>query len=105
MIIVFAMPTLRTTPLLPCAFWIIYGLNSPAGPGIRNPVPDIRNIAFTGQDGTTVIIPSCLDRELKAVAEHTLHHQALIALTLKGWGYELPHGFGVAPSTLTSLKG
>ena len=45
-------------------------------------------------------LTSSIGRELQALSSHTIHHFALIAMTLKGLGYELDRNFGVAPSTL-----
>ena len=67
------------------------------GPGS---CPKLEKIAFTGQNGKILQVSSCFERELKAVADHTLHHYAFIALLLRSWGYLLPQEFGVAPSTL-----
>ncbi|MEM1178874.1 MAG: DinB family protein [Acidobacteriota bacterium] len=43
---------------------------------------------------------STLGRELQFLLSHTVHHYALIAMTLRGQGVEPGEGFGVAPSTL-----
>jgi hypothetical protein len=43
---------------------------------------------------------STLARELHFVAGHTLHHYALVRLTLVGLCIEAPPEFGIAPSTL-----
>jgi len=43
---------------------------------------------------------SSLKRELQALLGHTVHHYALIALTLHCQGFEVAPEFGVAPSTL-----
>ena len=61
--------------------------------------PKLEKIAFTGRNGIILQVSSCLERELKAVADHTLHHYALIALLLRNWGYVLPQEFGIASST------
>ena len=45
-------------------------------------------------------MPSSVARELQAVRSHTIHHFALIAMTLRAWGIEVDSTFGVAPSTL-----
>ena len=39
-------------------------------------------------------------RELQALSSHTVHHFALIAMTLTALGFPLNRDFGVAPSTL-----
>ena len=43
---------------------------------------------------------STIARELLFLQSHTIHHYALIALLLRADGFEVPPGFGVAPSTL-----
>ena len=43
---------------------------------------------------------SSIDRELQVLSSHTIHHFALIAMTLRLHGVEMPAGFGMAPSTL-----
>lgn len=48
---------------------------------------------------------STLARELHFVAGHTLHHYALVRLTLVGLGIEAPPEFGIAPSTLAHRAG
>jgi len=43
---------------------------------------------------------SSIGREIQALASHTVHHFALIAMTLQALGYRLDRNFGMAPSTL-----
>jgi uncharacterized damage-inducible protein DinB len=43
---------------------------------------------------------SSVARELQFLLSHTVHHYALIAMTLRSAGVELGDDFGVAPSTL-----
>jgi hypothetical protein len=43
---------------------------------------------------------SSIDRELQVLSSHTIHHFALIAMTLRLHGVEMPPDFGMAPSTL-----
>ena len=43
---------------------------------------------------------STLGRELQFLLSHTVHHYALIALILRGHGFDPGADFGVAPSTL-----
>jgi uncharacterized damage-inducible protein DinB len=45
-------------------------------------------------------VPSTLARELRALASHTVHHYALLAVVLRLRGIDVPQSFGVAPSTL-----
>jgi hypothetical protein len=43
---------------------------------------------------------SCVARELDVLSSHTIHHFALIAMTLRALGVDVDPSFGVAPSTL-----
>lgn len=43
-------------------------------------------------------------RELQFLLSHTVHHYALIALILRGHGFDPGNEFGVAPSTLEYRK-
>jgi hypothetical protein len=43
---------------------------------------------------------SSVSREMEFVLSHTIHHHALIAEIMAGFGMEAPAGFGVSPSTL-----
>ena len=43
---------------------------------------------------------SSLSRELQSLGSHTVHHFALIAMTLRNCGVTVDSAFGVAPSTL-----
>jgi uncharacterized damage-inducible protein DinB len=44
---------------------------------------------------------SSVARELQMLSSHTIHHFALIAMTLRLHGVEMDPEFGMAPSTLT----
>jgi hypothetical protein len=44
--------------------------------------------------------PSSVAREVEFIHSHTVHHHALIAEKLAGFGIQPPKGLGVAPSTL-----
>lgn len=46
------------------------------------------------------LLPSSLSRELMSLSSHTIHHFALIAMTLRAHGFTLDPRFGMAPSTL-----
>jgi len=46
---------------------------------------------------------SSISRELQALSSHTVHHFALIAMTLRMHGVEVDPSFGMAPSTLRYL--
>jgi uncharacterized damage-inducible protein DinB len=45
-------------------------------------------------------VSSSLTRELQMLSSHTIHHFALIAMTLRAHGVSLDPAFGMAPSTL-----
>lgn len=46
------------------------------------------------------LMESSIDRELQVLSSHTIHHFALIAMTLRFHGIPMPPEFGMAPSTL-----
>lgn len=46
---------------------------------------------------------SSITRELQVLSSHTVHHFALIAITLRMHGVDLDPDFGMAPSTLSYL--
>jgi hypothetical protein len=45
-------------------------------------------------------LASSVGRELQVLSSHTVHHFALMAVTLRALGASVPKDFGVAPSTL-----
>ena len=45
-------------------------------------------------------LSSSINRELQVLSSHTIHHFALIAVTLRAFGVSVTADFGVAPSTL-----
>jgi hypothetical protein len=47
-----------------------------------------------------VYLSSSVGRELQALSSHTIHHFALIAITLRVHGLEVDPDFGMSPSTL-----
>jgi hypothetical protein len=47
-----------------------------------------------------VYVASTIGRELQVLSSHTIHHFALIAMTLRAHGIEIDPSFGMAPSTL-----
>jgi hypothetical protein len=47
-----------------------------------------------------VYLISSVGRELQALSSHTIHHFALIAITLRVHGLEVDPDFGMSPSTL-----
>jgi uncharacterized damage-inducible protein DinB len=55
--------------------------------------------AQVDRDGSQVEASSTIARELVFLLQHTIHHQALVALLLAGRGVVVPHLFGYAPST------
>ena len=46
---------------------------------------------------------SSVSRELQVLSSHTVHHFALIAVTLRAHGIQMDPEFGMAPSTLRHL--
>ena len=46
---------------------------------------------------------SSVSRELQVLSSHTVHHFALIAMTLRAHGIQMDPDFGMAPSTLRYL--
>jgi hypothetical protein len=48
---------------------------------------------------------SSVSRELQVLSSHTIHHFALIAMTLRMHGVAMDFDFGMAPSTLRYLAG
>jgi uncharacterized damage-inducible protein DinB len=49
--------------------------------------------------GTRARVRTSLGRELVFVLQHTIHHEAVVAVLLAGRGRVLPGHFGLAPST------
>lgn len=54
----------------------------------------------TGRGISSPYLLSSVGRELQVLSSHTVHHFALISLTLQAAGYTVEADFGVAPSTL-----
>ena len=52
------------------------------------------------RDPSAAFSPSTVGRELQFLAFHTVHHFAMVAMTLDRQGFKTPEAFGVAPSTL-----
>jgi hypothetical protein len=46
-------------------------------------------------------LPSSISRELQTLSSHTIHHFALISMTLRALGIVVDPRFGMAPSTLS----
>ena len=51
-------------------------------------------------ENAEVYLISSVGRELQALSSHTIHHFALIAITLRLHGLEVDPDFGMSPSTL-----
>lgn len=60
----------------------------------------IRMEDATGRGVASPFLLSSVARELQVLSSHTVHHFALISLTLQSVGYSVDENFGVAPSTL-----
>ncbi len=56
------------------------------------------------RDVADALLESSVGRELQVLSSHTIHHFALIALTLRAWGIDVDERFGVAPSTLRNRE-
>jgi hypothetical protein len=50
--------------------------------------------------GPDVYLRSSIGREMQVLSSHTIHHFALIAVTLRFHGVEVDPNFGMSPSTL-----
>ena len=55
------------------------------------------------EPGEDCWMTSSLARELQTLSSHTIHHFALIAMTLRAHGVDLDPAFGMAPSTLRHM--
>lgn len=60
----------------------------------------VRSEGVYGEESQRGWVLSTLERELQFLASHTVHHYALIALTLRAQGVTVGTDFGMAPSTL-----
>lgn len=49
-------------------------------------------------------VPSGRLRELQFLASHAIHHFAVIGIAMRGFGYDLPADFSLAPSTRFHLQ-
>lgn len=49
-------------------------------------------------------VPSGHLRELQFLASHAIHHFAVIGIAMRGFGYDLPTDFSLAPSTRFHLQ-
>lgn len=64
----------------------------------------LNSISVRSEIESSLWIPSSVLRELEFVHSHTVHHHALIAEKLLGFGIHVDKDFGVAPSTLQYWK-
>jgi DinB family len=55
------------------------------------------------RDFDNSFMESSISRELQVLSSHTIHHLAIIAMTLRFHGIEINPEFGMAPSTLRYL--
>jgi uncharacterized damage-inducible protein DinB len=62
--------------------------------------PELRGDALVWVTLEESCATSSVGRELQVLSSHTVHHFALIALTLRAHGVAVDPKFGVAPSTL-----
>jgi len=60
--------------------------------------------AMLAPDEAAHAMPSTVGREVAFVLSHTIHHQAIMAITAAELGHAVPDGFGYAPSTTAYLK-
>ena len=81
---------------------------------IRFLIRRLEHSHFVRQDSTVLVrmedaensewqesyLSSSVSRELQALSSHTIHHFALIAMTLRLHGFPVDPTFGMAPSTL-----
>ena len=87
-----------------------------AGAAIRSIIRYLENSPFVRADGILWVrmedaeaagggfLASSVARELQVLSSHTIHHFALIAVTLRAHGVTLDPDFGMAPSTLRYLS-
>lgn len=68
--------------------------------------PDLRTDAavWVREEDGDQFLESTLNRELQVLSSHTIHHFALLALTLRLHGVEMDPDFGMALSTLRYLR-
>ncbi len=64
----------------------------------------LNSISVRSEIESSLWFPSSVLRELEFVHSHTVHHHALIAEKLLGFGIHVEKDFGVAPSTLQYWK-
>jgi hypothetical protein len=59
-----------------------------------------KELRVYAEDAPGTWLASTIGRELQVLSSHTVHHYALIAVTLQALGLRVHASFGVAPSTL-----
>jgi len=64
----------------------------------------LNSISVRSEIESSLWFPSSVSRELEFAHSHTVHHHALIAEKLLGFGIQVEKDFGVAPSTLQYWK-
>jgi hypothetical protein len=67
---------------------------------LRAHVVECREILMF-DNGSRAPARSSITREIQYLLSHTVHHFALIAVIASLGGMQVPHNFGVAPTTLT----
>lgn len=68
--------------------------------GNLNPRIMGKSLLVRSEAENSMWLPSSFAREVEFVHSHTVHHHALIAEKLAGFGVTVSENFGVAPSTL-----
>ena len=79
---------------------IIYALDTSAE---QERIVWVRMEDAESNDVSDSFMESSLSRELQVLSSHTVHHFALIAMTLGAHGVQMDPDFGMAPSTLRYL--
>lgn len=65
---------------------------------------DCRLLIHPEDSAGGMLVTSSLSRELMSLSSHTIHHYALIGMTLRAHGVAIDPRFGMAPSTLRHLE-
>ena len=68
-----------------------------------DPIIRVRREDSQARDAGDCCLVSSAGRELQVLSSHTIHHFALIAMTLRVIGFQVDRDFGMAPSTLRYL--
>lgn len=80
-----------------CLAQVLAGMEGLASQALDMPLAVVLTVTA---DGTQVRQSSTLALELRFVFSHTVHHLAVVSILARQLGMTLPHGFGMAPSTL-----